>query len=532
MSTPEHQRGSFFLFALCAVYFAVFCLTLSHYGLTWDSALGEQYLGDKILQFAKTLNPEYLQLAQDNLEIYRLPDQPNYFATAAWGKAHPEHIWPLGPLLAALSREVLHTQSGVLDAIDAQHFYLVFAMLGLFVLVFRFAREHFGASAAAVATLVLALHPRLWADAHNNIKDIPSTFFLTATLFELFRAVALERKESFVTGGLLWGCALAAKGNALFVPAIVCPWILFRGKPDRIVQLYRVILSGAAAVIVMVGLWPLLLQTRSSLPAHLSYLLQYGTAGAPGFHIGPIVEAFVTVPLPFLVLFLVGVLPVCTAAEANRPGFKSAVFLFLWLAVPILRVSLPHANDFDGIRHWEEYLVPFSIIAGVGAQQLFSRLPSTGFAWAVLGVLCLPSVVWMSANHPFEICFYNSLIGGLPGARERNLPQATDYWGSSFRSGIEWLNANAPEGSTIVVPVAPHIVLTEKKIWLREDLHVVTYAGWRAQSDPDALFLTLVRKEHYPSGLDEDLRQATELHVFSVEGEPILQITQLCRRAE
>ena len=46
--------------------------------------------------------------------------------------------------------------------------------------------------------------------------------------------------------------------------------------------------------------------------------------------------------------------------------------------------------------------------------------------------------------HPFELAYWNALAGGLGGARAKRLAQAGDYWVTSYRTGLDWLNAHAP----------------------------------------------------------------------------------------
>ena len=61
-------------------------------------------------------------------------------------------------------------------------------------------------------------------------------------------------------------------------------------------------------------------------------------------------------------------------------------------------------------------------------------------------------------THPFQIAYWNVLAGGTAGAYSSGLPQAGDYWGMSYRLGLEWLNDNAPPDSALAVPVVEHAV--------------------------------------------------------------------------
>ncbi len=102
------------------------------------------------------------------------------------------------------------------------------------------------------------------------------------------------------------------------------------------------------------------------------------------------------------------------------------------------------------MRHFLELFPPLAILAGRAIAALATgscaELAGDGGAlrrpcrrrWPA--PCCLPGLAVTRLAHPFEITYWNSLVGGFPGAREKNLPQASDYWGMSYRQGLEWLN--------------------------------------------------------------------------------------------
>jgi len=60
--------------------------------------------------------------------------------------------------------------------------------------------------------------------------------------------------------------------------------------------------------------------------------------------------------------------------------------------------------------------------------------------------------------YPYEATFFNSLIGGLKGAQDIQIPftdrvgipSAADFQGSSLRNAVKWLNQHAAPGSIVV----------------------------------------------------------------------------------
>src|SRR5207244_13169943 len=99
-----------------------------------------------------------------------------------------------------------------------------------------------------------------------------------------------------------------------------------------------------------------------------------------------------------------------------------------------------------------------------------------------------PVAVALATVHPFESVYWNGLAGGLSGAMQRRIPQASDYWAASYRVGIDWLNGNAPRGTLLAVPIAEHTVRMVAPIRLRGDIQVVHLTNpWSPRIDQSAL---------------------------------------------
>ena len=92
------------------------------------------------------------------------------------------------------------------------------------------------------------------------------------------------------------------------------------------------------------------------------------------------------------------------------------------------------------------------LVAGRGAAA--ARLAQAA-AGAALLAGPLHAVV---STHPHGIAYYNAFLGGLSGARERGIPDATDYWGASYWQGLAWIADRAEPNAGIVAPLATHVV--------------------------------------------------------------------------
>jgi hypothetical protein len=58
----------------------------------------------------------------------------------------------------------------------------------------------------------------------------------------------------------------------------------------------------------------------------------------------------------------------------------------------------------------------------------------------------LPGLYWDWQLHPYQYIYYNSLVGGVAGASSN---YEMDYWGLSYKEGIEYINQVAPKNATV-----------------------------------------------------------------------------------
>jgi len=107
--------------------------------------------------------------------------------------------------------------------------------------------------------------------------------------------------------------------------------------------------------------------------------------------------------------------------------------IFYFLLKPVI---------YDGIRHFL-FLLPLMAVMAAGAlmefsEQLKPRWPQRPI-WILTGLGALLVIVQIIRLHPYEYIYFNELTGGLPGAAGKF---ETDYWGASFKEGVDWLKQN------------------------------------------------------------------------------------------
>ncbi len=515
---------------------------LESYNVTWDEALGDLFFGERYLSFFTTLDPVYLDFAHDP---YPQGHRPDLFPSPFKGR--PWEYYPVANTLAAATSTVLSRWLGWLDPFDGFHAVNLWLAAILIWVLFRFLDRRLGLVAATVALGLLLASPRVVCHMMANIKDFPLMVFFALTAVAFLGAWEAGSTRRLLAAGALWGLTLGVKANALFFPAVVLAVVVlgelpegWRGRRRRML----LALSGAGAVggAVMVMVWPYLWSDPvGRFAEHLRYIgFRKGFTRSDAM--APVLEAVgLTTPLPLLALAAIG-LVVCLARARRRD--RTAILLLAWIAVPLGRYLLPQAVNFDGVRHFLELFPALAAVAGLGAATLLEHgrrwLPrAPRWLSAVLVALVLaPGAGAVLRTHPFQIAYWNALTGGFAGARERGLPQASDYWGMSYRLGMRWLNENTPEDALLAVPVVEHAVRLVAPERLRDDLlllPVTTPFSWRIAPNrlertrraslSRPLYVMFVERRDWANELMLDcLRYLEPEAVWRLEGAPVLAI--------
>jgi hypothetical protein len=521
---------------------------LSHYGVTWDEALGDFFFGERYLDYFLSFDARYLDFAGDP---YGPGHQPDFSGSPF--RNRPWESYPVANVLAAATSRLLSNQLGWLDPFDGFHAVNLWLGAILAAALYIWVRRRFDATAALVAVVLLFTAPRLVADLCSNLKDTPEMVFFALTLLAF--ASAYERGSSLgIAGaGALWGLALGSKANALFLPPIALlvvliatPPLAWRGRTVRLViVLASSILIGLGIVF---ALWPYLWAAPiERVSEHLRYVGLRIFSTRPESVISPLAAIVYTTPLPLLVLSLAGT---AIAAQRVAAGAREIRYVLpiAWVLVVLARLHLPGAVNFDGVRHFLELFPALALLAGIAASSLAAwvrdRLPASTpavrrtAAAALIAIVLLPGIAATVRIHPFELAYWNALAGGLDGARAKRLAQAGDYWVTSYRTGLDWLNTNAPPGTALAVPLAQHTVEIAAPVRLRADINVVDLMRPASpEPRPDAfrllerisqtmpVYVMFALRDDWTNALMRDCEDRLRPEAsWDVDGEPVLVI--------
>jgi hypothetical protein len=450
--------------------------SVSHYGMTSDlPAL--YWAGDRTLYWlGHPTEPGALD--------YKGPEPAGFHTSFKRLPAidDPMHYPVLPGFIAASTSAIFHSWLGWLDVIDGHHVGLILLNAVALVLFCIYACRLLGVGAGIAATIAMALFPSGIGRWPNDAKDWPCAQFYALTILSAAVGLVEAKSRYLLHAGVLLGFALSCKINVAFGVATLILWTpiayfaLFRGhRPlDRrlVIAYFAAPFVGLAVFIV---LWPWLYYGRPSdwwnhVYEYLRFMGNYGARERPTFTAYPLkAVAFMTPPV-VLVAALV------QAAVGWRGGRKQLVLWslqMLWVAVPIVRIAMPHSNFYDANRHFIEYIPALCVMAGCGSvwlaarltEFLDSRIPrfanaAVATAWLVAaGMMAWPVVEY----HPYEVAYFNDLIGGLGGAQRKALFHMDpphdfrvngtegDFWFSSARDGARDLRALAKPGDRITM---------------------------------------------------------------------------------
>lgn len=469
------------------LYLFVAILTISHYGLSIDDPPHFRR-GQGYLHFFLTGKKDYkdLPLTAKRSAYQDDNETGGFYIDVPKDQSHP----PLNDTLAAFTNYIFYQKLGLLGDVDAHNLFGIISVTLLIIGVYIFTRINFGIFPALIASLSLFLYPIFLAESHFNVKDPPETSFFALTIILFW--LGINKKRAIYIYGSAISCAIAlgTKFNILFLPFILLPWFFSLGKTifknDK--KVYIAIILFPLIVIGLFFLYNpnLWIDPITRVGNMIKFYVSSGTtAGGSsnyqpsfliyGFNSYPVLAVIYSTPLIILLFSFIGLI-------VSLRNIKKSTYLLIlvWFLFPILRVSMPGATIYGGIRHIFEFLPAMAILSGVGAQAIvyffnkhlmkskkilvYFPIKKLLFLQILAFLSFIPIILKIISIHPNENVYYNPLIGGLKGATERNFPTAGNSLGNTYLQGAMWLNSHAKKESCIATPLAhagnipPHVL--------------------------------------------------------------------------
>jgi hypothetical protein len=428
-----------------AAIFALFLLigfgANDDYGIAWDEP-AQQEIG--------RFNFEYLSGSSDTLATYH-----DRFYGAAFEL----------PLYA------LQKLSGIEDSANVfemrhllTHLFFLLALGFFFALVWKLFRKF---HVALLAMLMLYIHPRIFAHSFFNSKDIVFMSFFIIALYTLYLLVEKQNTKRLLwhalASALLIDTRIVGAIMPLLTLGVFFPMLLRRNS--HAAELWKALMLYAAATIfLMFAFWPALwtdplligksFARMSHFPFRYDVLFTGRLIPAPDlpFYYLP-VWIFISTPPFILLLFIIGLGWSIRDYFRNPDAFfenPKQWYLLSVIGFPIdfiMLIILLGSTVYDGWRQLY-FVYPAMLIAAAYAYNKISeklRYKSAG-KYAVNGliiVFMLLTALKIYKLHPYEQVYFNHFAAKKNENRRKSFEQ--DYWGLSFREGLEYVLKHEPD---------------------------------------------------------------------------------------
>jgi hypothetical protein len=315
-----------------------------------------------------------------------------------------------------------------------------------------------------LGAIVLILSPRQFADAFYNCKD---GVFLSCYLIAMATAVAFLRRPSASTAAYhALACAVAIDVRIVgsLVPVLTVAVLFLRTmrgdytgrRIGRATLLYTALL-----VSLVIAMWPYLWTAPVSHFcegfANMSHfrwkgvILHQGRIFPEGAQLPWSYAAVwigITTPLVYLAGLVLSFGLMLRQLEQQRwrlyateGEWQDLLFWGLGLG-PLVAVALLHSVLYDGWRQLYFVYPPLLLLALRGLVAMWRWQPpqvALRASWqvAVAGTISVSLALvaaQMAQLHPLENLYFNALAGAHPELRYEY-----DYWGLSFRQGLQWI---------------------------------------------------------------------------------------------
>lgn len=428
-------------------------------------------------------------------------------------RAVPDQHPPVPALLSLVTGVVAEGLLGPLRAYRLSTVLLFSLAAGV---LFRLVRTRWGWVPALAAAGTLVFNPRLLGDAQQITADVDTGafWFLSAVSF----LDSCETGRAPWRFGVLAGLAIMCKATGVLVLPAVALWAVLARPPGWGRPLaWSLPTVPAAMLAVNPAWWP---APVWGMARWVQAFLHYPQK-VPVLYLGrvydsmrtflpwhnTVVLAAVMVPVGLLVLAAIGLVSAAWTGLFRRgpsrlpsagPSRLSDASVAGWAAANFLTPMVMRMFSFmpahDGLRQLVPAFFFLALLASYGAYVLAGHV---GRSWRGLGavvvLLCVGSAGWETVRiHPYELSYYNLLIGGPRGAKAAGM-ESTYFWDTATAEVLDWMNAHLPRDATVLIFPPPNVhTFSWEQRWgrLRRDLRFVNF------DDPD--FRARVRASNGP----------------------------------
>ncbi len=358
--------------------------------------------------------------------------------------------------IATLISEIFNVD----DIFTLRHILNAFAAWLTLLFTFLTARELSNRKTAIFAVILLLLSPRFIGHSFNNLKDIPFALGFIASLYFILKYLKnLRNSPNIVKAGLITVIAFTLSIRPAGVLIIIYLWmsvlirILQLGKFNlkemwqEAIPLFFISLTGYFAGLLF---WPYAMENPLWHPIQSTIVMTdyyitirqlfegtlYWSDQLPWYYL--IKYIVITIPIAVIMGTAISLFHFKKYLFKKSSFLPFATLLFITL-FPILFILIKSSNVYGGWRHILFIYPPLVIISALGYNWVadIKRTKATKYIFTTITLLLLAEpLLFMVRNHPYEIVYFNPLIGGMKGAKGS---YEMDYYYHSTRESSEKL---------------------------------------------------------------------------------------------
>jgi hypothetical protein len=438
----------YLLALVLGTYFVVALIISADFGVNWDDAL-QRDIGKMNWNYITRVDKDRLELSTD------------------------KYHGPAFELILIGTEKALHLKDNY-DIYTLRHrivvVFFAFALLAFYLVGTRLFRNRW---IALAGVLILILSPRIFAESCYNPKDIP---FMGAMILAFYGLVAFidqpDYKKSYF---LAFSCAFAL--DIRVIGALMIPVSLYmvsvevwQGRLEWKGLVKKSICCILIFAMCMIIFWPILIENpiRHLIAAYtqlsnyslwLGYNLYMGTwyvADHTPWHYH-FVWIAITTPEAYLLLFIIGLVYFIVNSFRRRQSYdrrQSTIWAALFIILfPLVFRAAKLSVVLDGWRHMY-FVYPFMVLVmvyGLDEVSRSSRKISRALIYLLVVVGLSGSLVSIIRMHPYEYVYFNTTARKVFRPIDEKFDM--DYWGISYRQGLEYILATDKRKENIKVNI-------------------------------------------------------------------------------
>jgi hypothetical protein len=406
------------LFCAWLVFVIVGFIRAPDYGLGWDEPVSRQ---------SGMITHQYV--VHGDITLFSYKDR--YYGTG--------FEWPM---------YALERFSGLSDPFDVfvlRH-RVTFVIFAVAVLVwYQVAASLFGGRVWGVlAVLFLVLHPRIGAESFYNPKDI---VFLSACVFAcaaLYWYMRLRSWHALLVSAVAVSWATDIRIIGLLLHGVIFVDFVLQAREGRKQWRKHLWVYGAVSMVLTIAFWPFLWeQPVTRFIEAIRYSVSFDEFQKTVLYFGTYMPAHqipwhyvsvwigITTPVGILAFFCIGL---CRSIGIGAPWLR---VMAIWIVASLVLAAASGAELYDGWRQFYFLYPAIVMLAVYGCVWVWNRAGRVKYMCALILALHLVDTgYFVVQQHPHQYVYFNALIGGIAGAKGQF---DMDYWGVSFRRGLEYI---------------------------------------------------------------------------------------------